>query len=174
MTDRWLFVVDTDVYAGNFERELAAYMTGKWDQETHGGDQAAVAEKELDDEAKKYFDGHCLMCHEEVADFHADVYHIIYPTPGMWNNGSGTVKKGEPTKAELEKCYQKKAWPAYYSVALFFDEKPPEKITTLLKERALKFIKEGKVFGRPVGHFKMTGFRLIHEKTEVKTSETTL
>lgn len=173
MSDRWLFVVDTDGHAGNYERMLAAYMTGKWDQETHGGDQAAVAEKELDDEAKKYFDSHCLMCHEEVDDFHADVYQIIYPTPGWWNNGKGDIKKGKPTKEELGQCYQKQVWPAYQSVALFFDEQPPEKIITVLKERAAKFSKEGKIFDQPVV-LKVTGFRLIHEKTEVRVSETNL
>lgn len=42
------FVIDTNLYAGNFEREMCGYVTGVWDGETHGGDQAAVFHKEVE------------------------------------------------------------------------------------------------------------------------------
>ena len=41
------FIIDTDSYAGNFEREICAYITGMWDHETHGRDQAAIFKKEV-------------------------------------------------------------------------------------------------------------------------------
>ena len=44
---RFLFVIDTDSYSGNFNREMCAYLTSQWDQATHGGKQAAIAEKEI-------------------------------------------------------------------------------------------------------------------------------
>ena len=40
-------IIDTDSYAGNFERELCAYVTGHWDGETHGGDQVKVFKDEV-------------------------------------------------------------------------------------------------------------------------------
>lgn len=44
------FIIDTDSYAGNFERELCGYCTGHWDGETHGGKQAAIFNEEVGDE----------------------------------------------------------------------------------------------------------------------------
>lgn len=41
-------VIDTNLYAGNFEREMCGYVTGVWDGETHGGDQADVFHQEVD------------------------------------------------------------------------------------------------------------------------------
>lgn len=40
-------VIDTNLYAGNFEREMCGYVTGVWDEDTHGGDQAAVFHQEV-------------------------------------------------------------------------------------------------------------------------------
>ena len=40
-------IVFTNKYAGNFERELCAYVTGMWDLETHGEVQAAVFNDEV-------------------------------------------------------------------------------------------------------------------------------
>ncbi|KKK83825.1 hypothetical protein LCGC14_2789530, partial [marine sediment metagenome] len=28
-SDSWIFIIDTDSYAGNFEREMCAYITGR-------------------------------------------------------------------------------------------------------------------------------------------------
>lgn len=56
-TDYFLFVIDTDAYAGNFEREMCAYMTG------HVGDCAVG-----DDKAKMY--------HEEETEEFDNVVHV--------------------------------------------------------------------------------------------------
>jgi hypothetical protein len=45
----YYFIIDTDSYAGNFERELCAYCTGHWDYETHGEEQALLFKKEVGD-----------------------------------------------------------------------------------------------------------------------------
>ena len=52
----WEFIIDTDSYAGNFERELCAYVTGHWDMETHGGDQAEMFEQEVGLMVKEVFE----------------------------------------------------------------------------------------------------------------------
>ena len=45
--ERYGFVVDTESYAGNFERELVAYMTGEIGVCEVGKKIAAIAKKEL-------------------------------------------------------------------------------------------------------------------------------
>lgn len=80
---RIIFCVDTDTYAGSFERELCAYMTG------------IIGECGVGEEARKLYeaDGHEPLedlvdafvpdengCHRPVA---------IQPTPGWFNDGMG-------------------------------------------------------------------------------------
>ncbi|CAK0780352.1 hypothetical protein CCP3SC15_730018 [Gammaproteobacteria bacterium] len=38
----FILFVHTNEYAGNFERELTGYVSGIWDHQTHGGDEAAM------------------------------------------------------------------------------------------------------------------------------------
>lgn len=45
----WLFVVDTDSYAGNFERAMCAYMTGQVGDCGVGKDYAELFKKEVKD-----------------------------------------------------------------------------------------------------------------------------
>ncbi len=52
-TIRYDFLIDTNKYSGNFERELCGYLTGHWDGESHGGDQAKVF---MEEEGESLFD----------------------------------------------------------------------------------------------------------------------
>jgi hypothetical protein len=131
---RWLFVVDTDSFSGNFEREMCAYLTGMWDNDTHGGKQSAIAKKELPSAMIAYFENHVSYHHEEVDDGSHDVCQIIYPTPGWWNNGMGKHTQGKPPKG-------KTVYPAYQSVAIFFNEKPPDSVLKFLVDRAKEYCK---------------------------------
>lgn len=185
--NRYLFVVDTEQYAGNFERWLCGYMTGRTDEPvTHGDEEAAIAKNELPSKMWDYFQEHVLVCSEKPDDCPIDTPVIIYPTPGWFNHGmGGHFKEGEEAKAlkdhdkEVEK-YEKDhkcnlgikkkkltKFPAYQSVAIFFDEKPPKDVIATLKERAYKFAKEywpnHEVFASKIT---VTGFRLLHETTK--------
>jgi hypothetical protein len=164
---RWTFVVDTEEDAGGFERELCGYLTGRLEQDcgpnAHGSKEAAIAEKELPAETWKYFEDHVINCLEEPDDLPIHTPVVGYPTPGWWNNGRGVMKKGAPTEEDLKKCYQEKPWPCYRSVGIFFDERPPENIIKLLKERTGGFSEKywpSREFG---GKVPVTGFRLLEE-----------
>lgn len=186
---RFVFVVDTDSYSGNFERELCGYVTGRWDNETHGGDQATIAQKELLPEIWEYLQDHVINCMEEHDDIPYSTPVIIWPTAGWFNDGMGGHFKEGQEKEALEHhikevaAYEKQhntklhiskgltKFPAYQSVGIFFDEKPPQHIVDVLKERAYKFTKEywpkHKIFGHKID---VTGFRLVREAT-VKNEE---
>lgn len=186
---RFVFVVDTDSYSGNFERELCGYVTGRWDNETHGGDQATIAQKELLPEIWEYLQNHVISCMEEHDDIPYSTPVVIWPTAGWFNDGmGGHFKEGQEKEAfehhikevaAYEKQHNTKLhvskgltkFPAYQSVGIFFDEKPPQHIVDVLKERAYKFTKEywpkHKIFGHKID---VTGFRLVREAT-VKNEE---
>lgn len=164
----YLFIVDTDSYAGGFHRELAAYLTGRWDQATHGGVQAEIAMSELTPEQRAYFESHNIEVHRQVDDGCQDVTQVIWPTPGWFNYGNGEHVKGEPTPEQLEKCYQGRPWPAYQSVALFFDEMPLAPIVQVMRQRAKEFAKYWAA--KPVlwaKEIKITGFRIVLEVTRM-------
>lgn len=182
---RWVFVVDTENYAGNFERWLCGYLTGRVDDpETHGGDEAKIAKKELPQDLWDYFQDHVILCLENPDDCPIHTPVVIYPTPGWFNHGmGGHFKEGQEAQAfedykrEIEK-YKKQhpasglegsprlnKFSAYMSVGIFFNEHPPENVIAVLKDRARKFIEEywpkREVFGEALT---LTGFRLLEEK----------
>lgn len=82
MSKQFGFIVDTNEYSGNFEREMCAFMTG------HIGD-CGVGEKEAE-EYKEIYEP--LIGVEQIEDeHHHDVYRpvAIITTPNVWNNGLG-------------------------------------------------------------------------------------
>ncbi len=123
-------IIDTDCYAGNFERELCAYVTGFWDNET-GGDQAKVFDDEIG-EANPF---------EDYVGFITNEYGLQTPV------------YLEQTPPELG------AEHAMCSVAIAFEEKPTPELIQLVKDRAYKFEREGLIFGEPV-RLSILGFRL--------------
>lgn len=129
----WTFIVDTDSYAGNFERELNAYMTGMWDGETHGEDQA--------EDFDKCYDGFI-----GESPFSNDMVERTCDTCPEWPQYQG-----------LEYSFDSKQ--QYNSVGIFFRNEPTAKQIVLMKHRAYRFAKEGKVHGRPV-HIKILRFRI--------------
>ncbi len=167
MTHRFVFVIDTEQYSGNFEREMCGYLTGQIDRDypdSHGSKEAKIAQGELSEEVLEYFDQYIPHCLEEPDDLPIHTPQLIYPTPGWYNTGGGTHIKGDPPAG-------KKGYPAYQSVGIFFDERPPVHIVEILKERAQKFNdywpSQG-VLGCKVG---VTGFRILEETVKVNTVE---
>ncbi len=77
----FLVVIDTDSYAGNFERDLCAYITGTVGECGVGDDMAALFKEETGLEPLPTMwepDEH--GCHRPVTS---------YPTPGWFNAGCG-------------------------------------------------------------------------------------
>lgn len=76
------FIIDTDSYSGNFERELCAYVTG------HIGD-CGTGDTEAE-EYLKQFEKVKGVVQREDAEQHSIFRPVeICPTPGIWNNGLG-------------------------------------------------------------------------------------
>ncbi len=89
----YTFIVYTDSYAGNFNRELCAYITGHWDKETHGGKQAEQFKQEVGD-AEELFGGYIaeeLTCDDDVPKFS---YHCL---EGKGATGVGIFFYKKPT-----------------------------------------------------------------------------
>lgn len=179
----YIFVIDTDSYAGNFEREITAYMTGCVGDCEVGSDQAQIFKEEI---REGFFDDLIVWKPDE------DGCHrpcIIWDTPGWFNDGmGGHWRDGQETEAKAshrQKCLDrandlrsihpkdadnhKKRWidaadeplvkhPAYNSVAIYMSRRPTEEEVRLLRERASKWTKK-----TPQN---ILGFRLIEKVTE--------
>lgn len=52
----YLFIIDTNSYAGNFEREMCAYITGKTGECEVGHELAEIAEREIPEEIEQFED----------------------------------------------------------------------------------------------------------------------
>ncbi len=158
----YIFVVDTDKYAGNFERPMCAYMTGCVGDCEVGQDKAEEFVEDIqDDRIASEFDEGVL----QVADEHGCYRPVsIWPTPGWGNNGMG---KHAQLDGENDKVYH---WPAYMSVAIFFQERPSTELIDLMKKRAAEYVElyKKEKFGEKI---KISGFRLIKHDVKVEESE---
>jgi hypothetical protein len=169
-SSKYIFIVDTESYAGNFEREMTAYCTGQV------GD-CGKGEKEARDFCKCYSDlrerfNNVVL---QVPDEHGCHRPTqIWPTLGWWNDGLGneypdsewgkqyTIDKYKESAKEhkldnLDKEPSK--YPAYRSVAIFFHKLPPVDLCRIMMKRAREYCEDYMVI--PI---KLTGFRLVEER----------
>ena len=169
----WLFVIDTDTYAGNFERSLTAWCTGQIG-ECGVGEEYAASFKEDHPEMIDVFEDLVIQipdehgCHRPTA---------AYPTPGYWNDGLGNHWSDEKWGSqEVQEKYMESVnklkpmgpqpighYAAYQSVAIFFMEQPSQDIIKFLMQQALSYTP----VGRFAQTFTITGFRVLqHIETE--------
>jgi hypothetical protein len=91
------FVIDTDTYSGNFERQLCAYITGCVGECGAGKDIADFVKKQPGIKDIQRF----TMDEPDKSGCYRPVK--IYPTPGIYNNGHGFhFKHGEEHLAIAE------------------------------------------------------------------------
>lgn len=143
----WVFVIDTDEYAGNFEREMCAYCTGMIGQCDVGEEMVTLFEEDFELEADNYGEDNPFM---DYADLWV-----------MDDNGCG-----RPTS-----IWRSPAGDDYNSVAIFFEQEPTEELIKIMKERAQNFASErpdAKEY-RTTNSFNVLGFRLL--KQVVTTTE---
>lgn len=77
------FIIDTNKYSGNFEREMIAFITGV---ETGRGEKySEIAQKELDANTLEWFEDNIV---EKHYDTHLELCSI-YPNPRYVNDGLG-------------------------------------------------------------------------------------
>jgi hypothetical protein len=174
----YILIIDTVDYAGNFERELCAHLTG---QTGDCGVGEQYAEKFRTECPKEYEALESLI--ERQPDDHGNFRPAsIYPTPGFWNDGYGTAWPDEAwgTKEAIEKyretLRERKAkneafeevdpdtampgrHPSYQSVAIFFGETVPENLLQFMAARVPTF--KSKWGNHPD---KVLSIRFVHER----------
>lgn len=163
----YIFIVDTDQYAGNFERQMVAYMTGIVGECGVGEEHANDIKETLDDIVISVPDEHGC-CRPAT----------ILSTPGYFNNGVGGhyedgqedialeernknyIQYNRERGANLDVNKPLEKYPACQSVGCYLSRKFNDDTITLLKERAQKFVElpEHK-------NIKILGFRLLERKT---------
>ncbi|MEK6832587.1 MAG: hypothetical protein AABY32_00950 [Nanoarchaeota archaeon] len=175
---KYFFVIDTEQYAGNFQREMAAYITGRWDFETHGEKEADAFIKEEGEETSRKFDETIIGIND---DEHGWFVAALIATPGWFNNGlGGEFRDGQDKEAEKHYNKESKRWegkygdkaekyngqkyPSYQSIGVVFSKKPTDKMIETMKRRAKDYAKNYKdCIGRKQ-KINITNFRLVTEK----------
>ncbi|MBI1888637.1 MAG: hypothetical protein HYS15_01755 [Candidatus Spechtbacteria bacterium] len=116
--DGYIFVVDTNRYAGNFEREMCAFMTGILGASGVGAGEAA-----------KFFEDLGLTSKEDQT----------------LNNPFADLVVQIPRDSEC--CYSPCCvWSnEIHSIAIFFRERPPGELLAIMKERARQFCKGNRI-----------------------------
>lgn len=143
----WVFIIDTDQYAGNFEREMCAYCTGTVGQCEVGGEMANLFEEDFKLEADNYGEDNPFM--DYIDNWVMGEDGCGRPT-SIWRNPTGDN---------------------YNSVAIFFEQEPTEEHIKIMKERSQNFVKnrpDKKDYGN-MEPFNVLGFRLL--KQEVTTTK---
>jgi hypothetical protein len=162
---QWSFVVDTDQYAGNFERELGAYVIGAVDDH---GDESVAHYLEKFDGATPPSKKLTQLSDMRIADPGDDGIHRspvdLAPTPGWSNDGHGNAYR---VKGNGKYRFK---YPSYQSVAIFLVRKPIEEETALLTKRAQEFehLTRRKAWGSQP---KILGCRLVEEHVLLNTHQ---
>lgn len=96
-------VIDTDTYAGNFERPMCAFITGRVGECGVGEEQAKQTRLELPEFAKDWFDNSIIS----VPDDHGCSRPAsIWPTPGWFNDGLGSHWEEGSDPNEVKERYE--------------------------------------------------------------------
>jgi len=156
----FLFIVDTDSYAGNFERVMTAFMTGHYGD---CGTGAEVAKPFAEKYGKEWVEN---LSVKQVADEYGCFRPCsIYTTPDWFNDGHGNhYRNNDPKAPKLEKTY-----PAYNSFAIFLSKKPSEDQIKFMQDRANEWVASFKSGERQsevhsTAPNAITGFRLLEQK----------
>ena len=121
----WLFVIDTDAYAGNFERELTAWCTGVVGACGGGREHAERCRKDFPQWVAHFHD----WLSQESDEHGVARPCTTFPTPGWSNDGYGHVVQNTSLP-----------YPAYQSVAIFFTDRPTDDALCFLIQRARTYL----------------------------------
>jgi len=147
----WVFIIDTDQYAGNFERNMCAYCTGMVGQCEVGARMVTIFEKDFELEDDKYGEDNPFMDYVDL--WVMDDHGCGRPT-SIWRNVAGD---------------------ACNSVAIFFQQEPTEEHIKIIKERSADFAKnrpDQQEYQKTKKPMKVLGFRLLQQT--VTTTEVTV
>ncbi len=128
------FIIDTNEYAGNFEREMCAYMTAQYGDCEVGLETAESVRDKIPPNVLEWF--------EDNLNSEPDNNGCYRPVSGMKNPRN----KKTP----------------FSSVGIFMSEEPPPHVLKVLKERAEEFSKNPTT--RWASPFVVEGFRLVERR----------
>lgn len=139
----WIFVIDTDQYAGNFERAMCAYCTGQ------------IGECEVGSE---FIDAKIASIFEDFVDCYVMDDHGCGRPTSIWPTG-------DPERKERK--------PAYNSVAIFFYQRPTSKQIDTMKVRAKEFAEnrpdeEEMSWVKEKHPMEIKGFHLIYQSVKTQ------
>jgi len=156
--DYYIFIIDTDTYAGNFERPMCAYVTGQIGECNVGKEQAELAKKEIPEVVEQLEE---LI--EHVPDEHGCHRPVsIFPNPRYGNDGDGSHA------LLTDENREQFPWPAYNSVAIFFNSLPDSGLLDVMKERARDIVKNEEGSKGVESKVEIEGFRLLEQYTTYK------
>lgn len=136
----WILVIDTDAFAGNFEHELAAYVTG-FTYETPRGKDFARDARNADPMLAHRVSEKCTIVQD--LEF-GEVIVAIRATPGRVNDGMGNTMDSDSGVKRL-----KTMWPAYESIAIFLSEPLDSEEMAFVKDRAGRFLTDAELTCKP-------------------------
>ena len=143
-TENIIVVIDTDSYAGNFEREMCAYITGQIGECCVGDKKATLAAEDLagvtifnGEEQERILDYFECVVEQESDD------NGCYRPVAIWND----LNNG------------------YNSLAIFFNEIPPDEVLAIMLERAKEFAATYRSYtGAEITPFQVHALRVLEPK----------
>jgi hypothetical protein len=154
-----IFVIDTDSYAGNFEREMTAYMTGRIGDCEVGDDNAKIFYEELGLHEPGNWDWNEVSRYEDLKN----PFDFIVDEP----DDHGTLRPTSIYPSNYVKDAQG-TWPQYNSVAIYMERVPSEEERKILIERAAKFAENPslwRMYKSTEDKIKILGFRFFERRT---------
>jgi len=128
MSNKIKMIIDTENYAGNFEREMCAYITGQVGDCGVGEELAISYNKDIQN--LYWFNEHVYKKNDPDDGCSRPVN--ISVTPGWFNNGHGVHIRENNIPAPNK-------YPAYLSIEINIDEMPTSEIIDEVIARAKRF-----------------------------------
>lgn len=208
----WALVIDTDGYAGNYERQLTAFCTGRIGECEVGEEHVARFQAEENpnpfpmDDDDEWVEGTPDILHLMDDDDGCRRPCAIHTSPNWFNDGIGhhyrvddhppeaemidvheaadvahyersshpddrerNVQRARDHAAEMRANGKINRYPAYMSVAIYFDRRPSDEQIAVIRRRAETFFAEGlhDTYGSSPDAVHVEGFRLIERRMEL-------
>lgn len=167
----YIFVIDTNYYAGNFAERLIAYCTGLYDEESGVGEEEAESFEHSEDIS------FCSVLQLSSMHNPGFKYGAIRPTPGYFNNGLGKHYRDDEEMLakqefrEMREKYKKspidkplEKFPAYGSVIFYMSRFPTEEEVRIIKKRSKEFFEKDKLHS----FVKIVNYRILEETITTK------
>lgn len=155
-----VIAIDTNSYAGDFEREMCAWITGRIGECRVGEEYADEAEEQLKN--GPWYEAYVI---QEKDEHGCSRPCGVWATPGWFNNGTGGhFRDDSPEAATVQHKY-----PAYQSVAIFTSRLPTDEVLSEIRERALSFsdvYMDTDAYAKPL---QVTGIRVLKPRKSMDT-----